>query len=117
MAALNRINNLGLLNGIGLDILQEAEILADQPARRFGYAVTENPFTDLSDYKFIKSYRLSKEMAQNLIDIVEPFMVQPSRISALSTEKKVHICNFYKYEVHSIIKEFTIIPKITNLWY
>lgn len=90
MAALNRNNMNNIINGIGLEIIQEAEILADQPARRFGYAITENPFTDLSDYKFIKSYRLSKEMTQNLIDIVDPYMVQPSRISALSTEKKVH---------------------------
>jgi len=45
---------------------------------------------DLNDRQFICMYRLSKELCQNVIDMVRPFMKEPSRQSALTVERKVN---------------------------
>ncbi|XP_008179271.1 putative nuclease HARBI1 [Acyrthosiphon pisum] len=48
-----------------------------------------NPFQHLSDRQFIGKYRLSKDLCQIVIDMVRPFMKEPSRQSALTIERKV----------------------------
>lgn len=47
-----------------------------------------NPF-DLSDEKFIKLFRLTKPLCENLINIVRPFVHEPPRRSALTVQTKV----------------------------
>ncbi|CAI6345177.1 unnamed protein product [Macrosiphum euphorbiae] len=47
-----------------------------------------NPFQHLSDGQFIGMYRLSKELCQTVIDMVRPFMKEPSRQSALTIERR-----------------------------
>lgn len=47
-----------------------------------------DPFL-LSDQKFIKLFRLTKEVTNELIDILTPFLQPPSRRSALSVKTKV----------------------------
>ncbi|KAL5232614.1 hypothetical protein ACI65C_000024 [Semiaphis heraclei] len=48
-----------------------------------------NPFQYLSDRQFIGMYRLSKDLCQSAIDMVRPFIKEPSRRSALTVEHKV----------------------------
>lgn len=43
-----------------------------------------NPFEDLSDDKFVKLYRLTKPMTEGLVDLVEPFIEAPTRVSDLT---------------------------------
>lgn len=46
---------------------------------------------ELSDNRFVKLLRLSKELVQHLIDSLSPFMAQPNRKSALDVNTKVCI--------------------------
>ncbi|KAL5237402.1 hypothetical protein ACI65C_004812 [Semiaphis heraclei] len=48
-----------------------------------------NPFQHLNDRQFIGMYRLSKELCQHLIDMIRPFIKEPSRQSAFTVERKV----------------------------
>ncbi|KAJ8926478.1 hypothetical protein NQ314_021153 [Rhamnusium bicolor] len=43
---------------------------------------------DVSDNKFIKTYRLTKELTRELINIIRPFVVQRQRMSGLTVEEK-----------------------------
>lgn len=52
---------------------------------------TQDPF-DLTDEDFIDLYRLTKGLANNIIDVLHPHL-QRSRVSGLSIEKQVH-CAF-----------------------
>lgn len=47
-----------------------------------------DPF-QLSDDKFIKMFRLTKDLVRQLIDIVNPYVVAPTRASALTVDTKV----------------------------
>ncbi|KAJ8917089.1 hypothetical protein NQ315_013008 [Exocentrus adspersus] len=50
----------------------------------------------VSDKKFIKNYRLSKDLATNLINLLNPLLNQREHLSALRTEEKVLIAlNFF----------------------
>lgn len=89
MVDLNYILHLNAIN-----ILEEAEILANQPARRFHPFI--DPFDHYSDQQFVKLYRLTKPLAYNLIEMLEPHLLPPSRKSAVSIPRKVNkykICN------------------------
>lgn len=44
---------------------------------------------NLNDGKFRQIFRLNKSSTQDLIDIVEPYMKGPARISALDIDTKV----------------------------
>ena len=70
-----------------MNALEDAEILANLPGRRFYPYI--DPFEELSDRKFVKLYRLTKPVAEELINILEPHMRAPTRISALSIPRKV----------------------------
>nr|CAI5850118.1 unnamed protein product [Callosobruchus analis] len=48
----------------------------------------EDPF-ELSDRKFIKIFRLTKDLTRQLINIVSPHVESPRRASALTIETKV----------------------------
>lgn len=66
--------------------IEDAEDQAQEPIRRF---YQQEPSFELSETKFIKLFRLSKELARNLIQMVTPFMEAPTRASALSIQTKV----------------------------
>lgn len=80
--ALDEIIYLG-----GLAALEEAEVRAEN-VRKFH--IHDDPF-DESDNKFVKLYRLTKDMTSHLIDMVTPQMEHPSRLSALTIERKVSL--------------------------
>lgn len=56
--------------------------------RRRRLRVQCNPF-DLEDAEFIKRYRLTKDLAQNLCDELAPTMKSPTKSTDLSVETKV----------------------------
>ncbi|VEN38851.1 unnamed protein product [Callosobruchus maculatus] len=69
-----------------VDNLQAAEEEAQQPARRF--YKHEDPFL-LEEQKFKKMFRLSKQLARDLIGMLTDYLRQPTRASAISVELKV----------------------------
>lgn len=80
-------DELMYLNAIAA--LEEAEMANAIPPRIFHQR--DDPFAAMSDNKFIRTYRLTKQMASNLIDIVEPHLPQPLRSSALDASVKVNL--------------------------
>ncbi|VEN38852.1 unnamed protein product [Callosobruchus maculatus] len=69
-----------------VDNLQAAEEEAQQPARRF--YKHEDPFL-LEEQKFKKMFRLSKQLARDLIGMLTDYLRQPTRASAISVELKL----------------------------
>lgn len=78
MAALDDLIHLA-----AIDALEQAEVLAENDHGRQFHAY-DNPFEDLSDDKFVKLYRLTKPMTEGLVDLVEPFIEAPTRVSDLT---------------------------------
>ncbi|KAI4455596.1 dde superfamily endonuclease [Holotrichia oblita] len=66
--------------------IEEAEVDILAVPRRF--LVNEDAFA-ISDAAFIKNFRLSKNLCRTLIELVRPYIVPPSRRSALTLETKV----------------------------
>lgn len=84
---------MDLINqAVVINELEAAEIAAERNPRR----IFHDPF-DLSNKKFMKIFRLSKNLVNEFIDDVQPFMQQPSRKSSLSIQRKVRIRNVYLY--------------------
>ncbi|XP_044755625.1 putative nuclease HARBI1 isoform X2 [Coccinella septempunctata] len=79
-------NLIALLHSI--EVLEEAEFQSERPPRIFHKR--DDPFL-LSDKQFIRLFRLSKDLARNLISIVSEHIVQPSRSSALDSQLKTLI--------------------------
>lgn len=77
------INQLIVLNE-----LEAAEFNVERRPRRFFNE--SNPFIELSDKKFIKLFRLSKNAVNEFIDDVKPFMQPQTRKSSLSIQRKVY---------------------------
>jgi len=69
--------------------IEEAEIDNDHIIRRFH--PRDNPFETLTERQFIREFRLNKEMARDLIAMLEPYLDVPSRKSALDTQTKVSL--------------------------
>ncbi|XP_050065926.1 putative nuclease HARBI1 [Aphis gossypii] len=53
--------------------------------------VKVNPFLALSDIAFVKTYRMSKNLTNYLIELVSPVIEPPKRSSALRVQDKVLI--------------------------
>jgi hypothetical protein len=53
------------------------------------FGVKVNLFLALSDITFVKTYRLSKNLTNYLIELVTPFIEPPKRSSAFSVQDKV----------------------------
>lgn len=66
--------------------LEEAEYRQMDYNRRFFDKY--DPF-ELSDKAFVRLFRLNKSMVDELIDRLDPFLVQPTRASALDSVTKV----------------------------
>ncbi|KAJ8914147.1 hypothetical protein NQ315_016225 [Exocentrus adspersus] len=71
-----------------IEALENAENAVENVARQRQFIPLE-PFEDLPDHQFIKIYRLDKDTATHVIDLLQPYMVAPRRISDLSIERKV----------------------------
>ncbi len=67
--------------------LEDAEYRASDYNRRFFDKY--DPF-ELSDKTFVRLFRLNKVMVDDLIDRLDPFLLQPSRSSALDSVTKVN---------------------------
>ncbi|XP_018572113.1 putative nuclease HARBI1 [Anoplophora glabripennis] len=76
------------INLAAIAALEEAELL-EEGQRQFHDFV--NPFDSLTDRQFIKLFRLNKNMTEDLIETLEPFITPPSRISSLNVTRKVII--------------------------
>ncbi|VEN47688.1 unnamed protein product, partial [Callosobruchus maculatus] len=59
--------------------LEQAELLASRPVRQI--PSWSDPY-ELSDSAFVKIYRLTKPMTENLIDTLTPHIPAPTTISA-----------------------------------
>lgn len=57
--------------------------------RRLRFHIRDNPFEELTDQEFIRLFRLNKRAARNLLNIVEPHLIPPTRISAMDAITKV----------------------------
>lgn len=69
--------------------LETAEILYNDNENARARQVTDHPF-ELPDNKFIKIFRLNKNMVDSLIERLDPYITLPNRISsAIDAETKV----------------------------
>lgn len=80
-----------LINLNAINILKNANILLNENRR---YRQCDDPF-ELSDTKFIKLFRLNKEMVERLIYIVEEYSDQVARRSQFDAEQKVIRSYYY----------------------
>lgn len=80
MANLNQLARIA-----GIEALENAELL-NENRRRF--RVYDDAWEE-TEKGFVKLYRLSKTSASDLINLLTPHMIHPSRLSALSIERKV----------------------------
>lgn len=71
------------------DILQEdLEDAVEQMEIRRDVLPQRDPFL-LSDQKFIKLFRVSKDLCQEIVEMLTPYIVAPTRTSALTVSTKV----------------------------
>ncbi|KAJ8938175.1 hypothetical protein NQ314_011583 [Rhamnusium bicolor] len=77
------INDLVHYNAI--NVIREAVVLAHRRYRRYPF---NDAFED-SDEQFVKLYRLPKPLVQELIDNLDPYLIFPTRVSALNITRKV----------------------------
>ncbi|KAJ8913917.1 hypothetical protein NQ315_005715 [Exocentrus adspersus] len=61
---------------------------AEEPAEN-AVADYRSPLQTLSESQFMRRYRLSKQLTRDLINILTPHVVPPSRTSAMTIERKV----------------------------
>lgn len=73
-----------------LENLERVEIFANRTTPR-RYITREDPFQILNDRMFVKFFRLTKDLAKELIEILNDYLEPPSRKSALDKQTKVGI--------------------------
>lgn len=79
MASLSELEEMFTISA-----LEQAELLCEENRE---IHILTNAF-DMSDKKFIRIFRLSKDMVEELIHRLSPHMTEASRISALSIRTK-----------------------------
>ncbi|KAL5244243.1 hypothetical protein ACI65C_011653 [Semiaphis heraclei] len=81
--ALDELFNLELLGA-----LEEAEnrAIVNRPRQ---YYNAQNVMEELSDLQFIKKFRLTKTLVQELLNILAPYMTEPTRSSSITIKTKV----------------------------
>lgn len=70
---------------IAINLIENIENAEGQRRQRF---VPDNPFA-LSDYNFVKLYRLRKENVQDLENLLGPFLPAQHKVDALTNRNKV----------------------------
>lgn len=93
MANVENYPVLNMLNLIALQDLQEHAILRDIPRRILNLRQADQ--FELPDSLFIKLYRLNKQRASDVLDIVTNYIPEPTRRSALDAQTMVMI--LYKH--------------------
>lgn len=88
------------LNLMAIIDLEEAEILVENQPNRIFHA-RDDPFVSLTDHEFIREYRLSKEMVEELINLLQPFMIAETRKSGLSIKVKVSFIEMLQKVTHN----------------
>lgn len=81
-------NFQNIVNLFGIEALEEMELLADAPRRKSYLGPFVNPM-QMTDSEFIKIYRLSKPVFEDVVNLLEPYMNEPSTISGMSISTKV----------------------------
>jgi hypothetical protein len=61
----------------------------ERQRRRKQFYQGQNPFINLTENYFKKHFRLTKNLAENVISIVEPFIHPQTRSSAMDVRSKV----------------------------
>ncbi|GLV47732.1 hypothetical protein CBL_20970 [Carabus blaptoides fortunei] len=75
------------------------------------FRTCENAFR-LSDRQFVRIFRLSKMLTNNLIEIVEPYIRPQSRISALDiTTKEIQAIHMNLRKIHPKLLSMNVIAK------
>lgn len=78
----------------------------ERRTRRKEWRDNYDPF-DLDDHEFVKLYRVSPDIATELIDILEP-RLQRERPYGLSVKHQVqiilHLCSYKKYFIYAVIE-------------
>lgn len=82
-----------ILNVPIINALENAEMAEE---RRRIFHIRDDPF-ELPDKQFIELFRLSKDAARYVIDLVEPHLTPQTRISAIDPTTKVIILKFITY--------------------
>lgn len=84
--------DLNPLNMFLINIFEDLEEGEDAVANPDAFEIFEerNPFEYLSEEQFVKSFRLTKELVTEVINLVTPY-IPNARTSALTVEKKVLI--------------------------
>lgn len=78
--------NAVLWDNINQDV-NDAEIQANIQRN---VLIKRDPF-ELSDEKFVKMFRLSKELVRNIVEMITQFVEGSTRASALTRETKVSV--------------------------
>ncbi|KAJ8712003.1 hypothetical protein PYW08_008957 [Mythimna loreyi] len=90
-----RLNILELANAVDARQRRCRESRRRRLARRLKRFNT-NPFTDVPDAEFVKTFRLGKDSVKGLIDELVPLMAKPRRNDSISAEMKILIAlSFY----------------------
>lgn len=79
--------------------IEEAEVNANRPRRQF--LRNADPLNALSDREFIKLFRLSKELATHLVEILDAFLTPSTRTSSLSKLNRVNGYSMNNLKIYS----------------
>lgn len=69
-----------------IEVLEEAEVQAEQPQRQFYH--NRDAFA-MSDINFLKMFRFPKHVVEEIVDMVAPYVTDATRTSAISVKQKV----------------------------
>lgn len=87
-----RTNILILANAVDASEKRRREARKRRLARRL-MRIDMNPFTDVPEAEFVKTFRLGKDSVRGLIDELTPLMTKPRRNDSISAEMKVRKLN------------------------
>lgn len=85
------------------DAIEQAQVPRDLLDKR-------DPFS-LSDHKFVRLFRLSKDLCRDVVEMVTPFVIFPSRQSALTITTKVRYHLIYMYfsrHIHILVSSMLL---------
>ncbi|XP_035430552.1 putative nuclease HARBI1 [Spodoptera frugiperda] len=85
-----RTNILILANAVDASEKRRREARKRRLARRL-MRIDMNPFTDVPEAEFVKTFRLGKDSVRGLIDELTPLMTKPRRNDSISAEMKILI--------------------------
>lgn len=75
------------INLAAIAALEDAEFQAQGRRRVYHY---NDPLEELTENQFVNIYRLTPDIMRDLIQQLEPFIMEPTRLSSLSVSRKVN---------------------------